>query len=48
MWLVNVDDESVEVSQRNGRIDVVRTVIDWAVPDGGAAVSIDVRELFRR
>ena len=48
VWLVDVDDESVEVSQRNGRIDVVRTVIDWAVQDGGAAVSIDVRELFRR
>ncbi len=47
VWLVDVDDESVDVSRQNGGIEVVRTEIEWAVPDGEAAISIDVRDIFR-
>ncbi|CAN5327491.1 Uma2 family endonuclease [soil metagenome] len=48
VWLVDLDDETVEVSRVNGSGEVVRTVVEWAVPDGGAVVSVDVREMFRR
>lgn len=46
VWLVDIDDRSVEISQRAGAGVVVRDTITWRVPTLGIDVRVDLAELF--
>lgn len=47
VWLVDIDEESVEMSHRDAPPQVVRSVLEWSVPDSGSPVRIELREIFR-
>ena len=46
VWLVDMDNRSVEISHRLGSRRVVSDVIPWSVPVLDIAVRIDLSELF--
>ena len=46
VWLVDIDDRSVDVWRSRTEHEVVRDVIRWAPPASELIVSIDLAELF--
>jgi Uma2 family endonuclease len=46
VWLVDIEDRSVEVWRSRTEHDVVRDVIRWSVPTTDVLVTIDLVELF--
>ena len=46
VWLVDIEELSVEVCRARGAGEIVRDTIQWAVPATGSVVSIPLWDLF--
>ena len=46
VWLVDIEDRSVNIWRSRGEHDVVRDTVRWAVPTTDVLVTVDLVELF--
>jgi Uma2 family endonuclease len=46
VWLVDIDDQTVEVCRARGAGEIVRETIDWRVPGTGKVVHVSLAGVF--